>query len=383
MDRRTELEEVTPRQEPSRPRTSTVNSSRRKVSAVVVAAFALASFVAALMVYPGPVASWESHAPIYIASDSDFTTDNGVTGGSGSEADPYIISGWEIYGDEYAGIDIEGTTAYFEIRDVHILYEGGSIVSGVYFYGVSNGTVEDSVFDGIDCGIEAEYSENVTAESNSFNGCINPLWFYFADNCRLWNNTMSGGTNGIYLFEVFSFDVTGNSVSATSYEGIYGYYVHGTLFSSNTVSDCNGPGIFLDFSSGSCVIYNNTLSNNDDLAYGLGGGVFLDGCTGIIVYHNSFLGNTPAQAYDFGVTGNSWNLASPVGGNYWDDYLGEDLDTDGFGDTPYAVEGGAQDALPLMVQPGTGTPIPEFSSLVGPVLAVMAMFLLVRRRWAG
>lgn len=340
--------------------------------------------MAVLVVYPDPVASWTSHDPIYIGSDTEFTEPNGVTGGSGTYEVPYIISGWEIKGDASAGIDIEGTSAFFVIRDVHIILSDGSLASGVYFYDVSNGTVEDSAIDGIDTGIWVEDSENVTLESNSFTGCNYPLWFDIADNCRIWNNTISGGIQGVYIGEVFSFDITGNVISACVYEGIYGYYAHDSLFSSNSISDCDGTGIFLDFSSGDCVIFNNTLSGNYDY-WGNGGGVFLDGCTGILVYHNSFLGNTPAQAYDLAVTGNSWSLPDPVGGNYWDDYTGEDSDLDGFGDTPYDIPDGsetyvAQDALPLMTQPGTGTPIPEFSSAVLPVLAVMALFLVVLRR---
>ena len=36
------------------------------------------------------------HDPIYISGNDNFTTENGVTGGSGTKDDPYIIEGWEI-----------------------------------------------------------------------------------------------------------------------------------------------------------------------------------------------------------------------------------------------------------------------------------------------
>jgi len=35
-------------------------------------------------------------------------------------------------------------------------------------------------------------------------------------------------------------------------------------------------------------------------------------------------------------------------GNYWSDYDGLDVDDDGIGDTPYAIESNAQDDYPLM-----------------------------------
>ena len=57
------------------------------------------------------------HDPISINSDDDFTTENGVTGGSGTENDPYIIEGWEIDTHDYAAIGIYFTTSYFVVRN--------------------------------------------------------------------------------------------------------------------------------------------------------------------------------------------------------------------------------------------------------------------------
>ena len=55
---------------------------------------------------------------------------------------------------------------------------------------------------------------------------------------------------------------------------------------------------------------------------------------------------------------NNWNASYPIGGNYWDDYVGEDLfqgpdqdipGSDGIGDTPYTIAGGSnQDYYPLI-----------------------------------
>ena len=46
-------------------------------------------------------AAYDSHDPILITGDADFSdlgnpASYGVTGGSGIDTDPYIISGWEI-----------------------------------------------------------------------------------------------------------------------------------------------------------------------------------------------------------------------------------------------------------------------------------------------
>src|SRR5437667_11141080 len=52
------------------------------------------------------------HAPIIIQSNSDFTVDNGVTGGNGTAADTYIIEGWEIASPPTYGYLIQYTNAH-------------------------------------------------------------------------------------------------------------------------------------------------------------------------------------------------------------------------------------------------------------------------------
>lgn len=55
---------------------------------------------------------------ILIASDAEFTAENGVVAGSGTEADPYLIAGHTILHTEPYGIRLTGTTAHVVIQDV-------------------------------------------------------------------------------------------------------------------------------------------------------------------------------------------------------------------------------------------------------------------------
>jgi len=71
-----------------------------------------------------------------------------------------------------------------------------------------------------------------------------------------------------------------------------------------------------------------------------------------------------------------WN--STTGGNYWQDWLTPDADSDGIVDDPYRLDGslfgigGGMDHLPL-----TGGPvIPEFVTVV-PVVGAVALIVLV------
>jgi len=62
---------------------------------------------------------------IFIDGDNDFTLAHGVTDGSGSPSDPYMIEGWNIdaataEGFYAAGISIINTNSYFIVRDCYI-----------------------------------------------------------------------------------------------------------------------------------------------------------------------------------------------------------------------------------------------------------------------
>src|SRR5437773_8663812 len=78
-----------------------------------------------------------AHAPIIINGNSGFTAANGVSGGSGTASDPYIISGWNINGWNYpsawnppnATIAITNPTSYFVIQNV--VSSGAGIGPGI------------------------------------------------------------------------------------------------------------------------------------------------------------------------------------------------------------------------------------------------------------
>ncbi len=92
--------------------------------------------------------SLQIHDPIVISSNSDFNPSNGVTGGSGTASDPYVIEGWNITSSGTTGISISNTDASFVIRNVYINHLSGGSGSptpyGVNMTNVSNGAIEAS-----------------------------------------------------------------------------------------------------------------------------------------------------------------------------------------------------------------------------------------------
>ena len=362
---------------------------------MVVATLVFGSFLVVLLSYSEPAASYPSLDPIYIDSGTDLSTVElrallGIIDGDGSLSDPYVICGWDIDpGKGGAGITILDRTESFVICRVYVHTSSGILAHAIRLERVSHVKVNDTALANANYGVSSVDSDYVTVESNEITFCDTAVDVrkvnVYPDYCRIMNNTMSLGIWGIYLSDALNSNVSGNSISDFTGYGLYAVASDYSNFSSNIISGCDESGILVE-SSSYCVVFNNTLSEN----YGwYAGGVYLYDCIGTFVYHNSFIGNTGGQSnqtYQYGGSGNWWNKTTPFGGNYWSDYSGVDVDpADGFGDGPYTVTGDTADSYdyyPLMERPGEETPIPEFGSVVAPVLAVMALFLLVRRRRA-
>lgn len=84
----------------------------------------------------GPVgvrAAGGSHAPIAIASDSDFQLCNCVVSGSGTATDPYIIGPWAIKSGDAVAVTVDGTllTKSFTLFNLTIAGNGGNSSTGI------------------------------------------------------------------------------------------------------------------------------------------------------------------------------------------------------------------------------------------------------------
>jgi len=139
---------------------------------------------------------------------------------------------------------------------------------------------------------------------------------------------------GIVLYYSSNNLVSDNIIYRNNNDGIGLYLSDRNVFSGNNISR-NFDGISLSFSSNN-VFSNNTLSNNRRgimLSFHSNNNTF---------YHNNF---HDAVYVENGLM-NVWNYSGE--GNYWSNYTGQDLNSDGIGDNPYTIDNNNTDYRPLM-----------------------------------
>ena len=280
------------------------------------------------------------HAPITIVGNAAFTGPNastGVTRGSGTASDPYVIEGWAI-GDGPSsgyGILVSQASAHFVIQDCYTSWYG-SYDSGICLNECSNGVIRNcTCYQTRPYGIYlADSSNNILVDNDCSDNRYGIFLYSFTSSSGgniLINNTCLGGSycDGIHVeggsnntlvsnncsvgneYGILLKSTSGNLVcnsscywnyavdillwgssdnivcnnTCSSQFAYFGIRVSGsgnTLF-NNTCSE-NECGISIGDSS-NCLLLNNTCLNNDDE------GVIIDRSVECTIRHNEITGS--------------------------------------------------------------------------------------------
>jgi parallel beta-helix repeat protein len=152
----------------------------------------------AVVTSPAEGADYEEHGSIRISGDEDFDSEthpgNGVTGGSGTSSDPYIIEGWRIgplAGG--AGIEIWNTRADFVIRNLHIT----SCSIGILLNNVTDGRIQGCLLENNSVGLNVMYSDDIKATDNNFTRNNYAMVITYSDFTE-WDNTFYENTNKLF-----------------------------------------------------------------------------------------------------------------------------------------------------------------------------------------
>jgi parallel beta-helix repeat protein len=235
---------------------------------------------------------YATHSPIAINGNAGFTDASGVVGGNGTANDPYIIANWEIDASTANGIFIQGTDAYFVVRDCYVHDGASGLFYGIRLSDCTNGTLENNYLldnnDGISlfssrtntlvnntCSSNSHYgiehvfsSHNTLADNNcSWNGFVG-VYFYSSSVNTLVNNTCnSNAFLGIWLSSSSDNNaLIGNTCSSNIQEGtggIYSWYSSNNALIDNTCNSNTWMGIMLAYSR------SDTLSNNSMMDDGI------------------------------------------------------------------------------------------------------------------
>jgi len=177
-----------------------------------------------LLLLPEPARAYTLHPPIFIQGDSELTPAFGVTGGSGTPADPYLIEGWEINAASAIGIRIRNTSAHLVIRSVYV-HSGGSTYTGVSLTNLTNAAVQ-----------------NATIASNRY---------------------------GLFLQDVTNLTVSSSNVTLNRYGGLLGVRVSNVTVDQTVLQDNRGPGLSFSLAE-NVTVANNTARGNQDEGMSLG-----------------------------------------------------------------------------------------------------------------
>lgn len=225
---------------------------------------------------------------IYIEGDSGFTNASGVTWGSGTSGDPYIINNHRMNTTKAHGIYIGNTTKYYIIENCFIDDNAGTR-TGIYINNADNGIIRNSLVNDSKVGIRIEASDGTTIQncqiSNStddgvqmVNSNINlvedcfvhnnsgdGIYLYDSDHNILQNNLLLDNYYGIYLHWYSSFNVLFQNDISGHQRGMYIFnYNDQNKITNNTINDTYQEGIYVEYYNDGNTFDNNTITNTDE-----------------------------------------------------------------------------------------------------------------------
>jgi parallel beta-helix repeat protein len=201
----------------------------------------------------------QARAPILINGNDGFTAANGVTGGSGTSSEPYMIENWLI-STSGSGIEIDNTNVFFVITNVSVQGTGRP-ATAIVFSNVTNGKLTNSIMQGFFEGISSTSSSQITLSDDSYVDVYQAVFLQTNTNVLIEKNTqvaspgfsvvtlntynvsiVDNTLNGeIFLGHSASFSITGNQIHSPPGDGIHIDNSHDFSISENQIQGAWGP----------------------------------------------------------------------------------------------------------------------------------------------
>jgi nitrous oxidase accessory protein NosD/PKD repeat protein len=316
--------------------------------------------------FPNEILNSISHDNVII-SNLTFLSDNG----RGLKIIRSNITLYNLSFYCYSGISVkdcnklEVIKCYFNCSTQSILFNPGIeetlLISDCYFSGKreynsieqidlnsgKNIIIKNSILENIDEVIDAHFSIDTILVKNTIFRNNNYTMHIRSKNITIENNIFTNNNEYHSAFDgCYNLNIIGNNHTSN----IAGFLIKNTnkiRISDNKFSRNQDYSLKIE-NSNDILINNNVFSNNVV-------GLVIDECTGKTIWGNEFI-NNELQASDSSI-GSGWNKNIPTGGNYWSDYVGQDIKggaqqnepgSDGFGDTPYN-KNNVRDTYPIFI----------------------------------
>ncbi|SMG16324.1 nitrous oxide reductase family maturation protein NosD [Sphingobacterium psychroaquaticum] len=292
-----------------------------------------------------------------------------------------------LIGKAYPTIDGKKKYEPFSVKSSHVTIRGFLVkssghssltdIAGIKVYNTTNVRIADNILEDNFFGVYFQASKNCIAENNKIKAygsteqlSGNGIHAWKSDSLTIFNNTVKGHRDGIYLEFVTHTKVEKNQSTNNIRYGLHFMFSHDNAYLYNEFTH-NGAGVAVMYTKRVRMLYNTFNENWGDSAYGL----LLKDITDSEIRHNRFIKNTTAIFMEgsnrihiennqlesngwalkiqascmdntlvsnnfinntFDVTTNNMTLAANnFNQNYWDKYEGYDLNKDGLGDVPY------------------------------------------------
>jgi parallel beta-helix repeat protein len=253
---------------------------------------------------PSPTSS-----PITILSDTVLT------------ADLSFDSGGIIIGADNIMLDLGGHTITGPGKGPWIWPEPALSSVGIQLTDrkgitIKNGQVRDFATGLLIENSEGTVVQDVTTSSNHYG-----IYLWSSGGNHLMRNNITSNVYGLHLMGARENRITENHVFQNHHGSPGGYGINLIASSKNILTE-------------------NTIDSNQSQ------GIWLIKCLDNLIYHNSVMGNHPNAVDESGT--NLWHDPASKEGNYWDDYTGEDADSNGIGEVPYQFYEQGQDPYPFI-----------------------------------
>src|SRR3989344_7816561 len=338
------------------------NSFLNNTANANVIGFQISSFVSfpsAGNILDGNIAQSNSSVGLTIFSQKNMQAVNNTMSGnkfnfnfSGNESDDsqYITNVIDTTNT------VDGKPIYYIVGATNQTFDSSTNAGTFYCSNCDNITVKDLSISKNNPAILLHRTTNSLIKNTSLT--LNGKGIHLENNNST-NNIISENTitnnvdSGIYLRPTAVNTLVKDNIINSNSVGVQ-LEANNSILLHNTINGNTNYGVLLAFGSFSNTLKENTFQGNNFY------GVFLSGSNNNQVYNNNFISNSPGQVNRASGTGNVFNIAVPIGGNYWNNYDApsegcNDTNSDNFCDLPYQKPSnspGVTDNFPWTTQDG-------------------------------